>query len=418
MRSLLIGAALSVAGVVSAGSAGFLDVSTGTHEITSGSTLAYMVARGDAVVTLSGGVISSAHETGLSGAQAGSDYGTGAVVAGVVGVGAAQVQLNSGTVVGSVAALGSSNVWVGADASVRDAMAHENGTLTFHGSPDEGAWYIESYGDSTVYVRGGLLRFGAFAYDDSVMAITGGANEGGVSAYSRSYVEIVDGVVRGEVESRDASACLVRGGRVDGDATSAGHSRFTLGGGSVGSVRAGSREPFVMTGGVVRDGVRVETAFDASGGSINGVVSSDAGVARFDVRYVVYDHDDDPVTASVPLAFGDSETVVIHPGDPRLRPIAGGLGEGMAGLRVVWFDGSESVFDFRGGSVDAAWSGRLEFHRSSLVEDLNADGGVDVLDLALFLGQFGGTGTADFNGDGGVDVLDLVRFLQAWANDR
>ncbi len=47
-------------------------------------------------------------------------------------------------------------------------------------------------------------------------------------------------------------------------------------------------------------------------------------------------------------------------------------------------------------------------------EDLNGDRVVDVLDLLILLGAWGGGGAADINGDGVVDVLDLLQLLGAW----
>jgi hypothetical protein len=47
-------------------------------------------------------------------------------------------------------------------------------------------------------------------------------------------------------------------------------------------------------------------------------------------------------------------------------------------------------------------------------EDLNGDGVVDVEDLLILLGNFGGSGDGDINDDGVVDVQDLLALLGAW----
>ena len=46
--------------------------------------------------------------------------------------------------------------------------------------------------------------------------------------------------------------------------------------------------------------------------------------------------------------------------------------------------------------------------------DLNGDGFVNGADLALLLGQWGGSGTADLTGDGIVNGADLAILLGAW----
>ena len=46
--------------------------------------------------------------------------------------------------------------------------------------------------------------------------------------------------------------------------------------------------------------------------------------------------------------------------------------------------------------------------------DLNGDGVVNGADLAILLGQWGGSGSADLNGDGVVNGADLALLLGAW----
>jgi hypothetical protein len=46
--------------------------------------------------------------------------------------------------------------------------------------------------------------------------------------------------------------------------------------------------------------------------------------------------------------------------------------------------------------------------------DLDASGAVDAADLAVLLGQWGGTGTADLDSNGTVDAADLAVLLGAW----
>jgi hypothetical protein len=46
--------------------------------------------------------------------------------------------------------------------------------------------------------------------------------------------------------------------------------------------------------------------------------------------------------------------------------------------------------------------------------DLDHDGSVGAADLAILLGQWGGTGSADFDGDGDVGAADLAILLGLW----
>ena len=47
--------------------------------------------------------------------------------------------------------------------------------------------------------------------------------------------------------------------------------------------------------------------------------------------------------------------------------------------------------------------------------DLNGDGTVNASDLALLLGNWGGTGASDINGDGATNAADLALLLSAWS---
>jgi len=49
-----------------------------------------------------------------------------------------------------------------------------------------------------------------------------------------------------------------------------------------------------------------------------------------------------------------------------------------------------------------------------IVGDLNGDGVVNAADLAILLGQWGGSGNADLNNDGVVNAADLAILLGAW----
>ena len=55
-----------------------------------------------------------------------------------------------------------------------------------------------------------------------------------------------------------------------------------------------------------------------------------------------------------------------------------------------------------------------ECEAGGIAGDLNGDGVVNAADLAIVLGQWGGTGTADLNGDGVVNAADLAVVLGAW----
>lgn len=66
-------------------------------------------------------------------------------------------------------------------------------------------------------------------------------------------------------------------------------------------------------------------------------------------------------------------------------------------------------------SGSGSMSVEFEYFRDNLtpftpVEDVNADGEINILDLVLVAGAFEETDSeADVNGDGVVNVLDLVR---------
>ncbi|MGA0872118.1 MAG: hypothetical protein ACO3SJ_04510, partial [Phycisphaerales bacterium] len=66
-------------------------------------------------------------------------------------------------------------------------------------------------------------------------------------------------------------------------------------------------------------------------------------------------------------------------------------------------------------SDDAGTSASLELiEASSGSPDLNGDGIVSGADLALLLGNFGGSGLGDLDGSGEVDGADLAILLGAW----
>ena len=46
--------------------------------------------------------------------------------------------------------------------------------------------------------------------------------------------------------------------------------------------------------------------------------------------------------------------------------------------------------------------------------DLDCNGTINAADLAVLLGNWGGSGAGDINGDGGVDATDLAALLGAW----
>ena len=60
-------------------------------------------------------------------------------------------------------------------------------------------------------------------------------------------------------------------------------------------------------------------------------------------------------------------------------------------------------------------SATIDLTGSSMPADLNDDGQVDGLDLALMLANWGGSGTGDINGDGQVDGVDLAALLAGWS---
>lgn len=414
MRVWAIAAAVGAAAWAVAGGPAFLDVSTGSHEVAEGQRLDYVVARGDAVVTVSGGEVAGTinvpeaeHTRGVTG--------------GVVATGGAQVILDGGLIRRAVIAAGRSNVWIGRRADVRDVYATGRASVTLESPHERELQDVKSDGAGVLIVRDGRFAGGLFAFADSSLFLTNGDVAESLYAFESSRVELLGGRVRADVGGFNASEVVIAGGYVDGGVVSYDDARVTLDGGSVFAVTPNSTEPFVMTSGEARKGVEAGTDFVASGGIINGVVWQDGHVRRFEVRRAFYDHDADPATPRAPIEFDSSGIARIESGDPRLNmtTLDSKLVAELHDVSVTWLDGSSTEFDYRAIVRDGAWSGRLEFVRSTIPEDLNQDGGIDVLDLSLFLGQFGSAGgSADFNGDGLVDVLDLVRFLQAWDNER
>lgn len=429
MRVWTIAAAACLCGTAPGGFIGFLDVSTGTHDVPLGTEYRYAVARGDAVLIISGGLVLSGFEieplpddrTGERGLSPGSPDLFGSIVA----TDDASVIFDSGRVGFPVVGAGRSNVWVGPDAEVFEVHARERSVVTVERDEADPPVELVCFESGTLIFRGGEC-FRTYARDSSSLFVTDGEFFDDLNSFETSRVVMSGGTVRAWAESWDESEFVISDGYVQDVAESNDDSSFTLEGGSVGWVWSRSSRPFVMTGGEVRMGVTADGDFIASGGTIggdlavgNGIGSAPPPVARFHVRSVRYDHDADAGTPSVSMVFDEDGLIVIEDGDARLR-VEGehpNVFLGLAGIAVVWEDGSAAQFDFSVRRPQQGWSGRIEFVRSTVPEDLNHDGGIDVLDLAIFLGQFGGTGTADFNGDGGVDLLDLVRFLQAWEDD-
>ena len=60
-------------------------------------------------------------------------------------------------------------------------------------------------------------------------------------------------------------------------------------------------------------------------------------------------------------------------------------------------------------------SATIDLTGASMPADLNDDGTVDGLDLALMLANWGGSGTGDINSDGTVDGIDLAALLAGWS---
>jgi len=65
-----------------------------------------------------------------------------------------------------------------------------------------------------------------------------------------------------------------------------------------------------------------------------------------------------------------------------------------------------------GGSNDADGDGIPD--ECQCQADLDGDGVVDINDILILIGQFGGPGSADLDGDGAVDADDLLLVLGAW----
>jgi len=77
--------------------------------------------------------------------------------------------------------------------------------------------------------------------------------------------------------------------------------------------------------------------------------------------------------------------------------------------------GSVSLAQYLPGAEGAVTAGVLVPEAPVLVGDINGDGVVDGVDLALLLGAWGaGPGPADLNDDGNVDGVDLALLLGNW----
>jgi subtilisin-like proprotein convertase family protein len=76
-------------------------------------------------------------------------------------------------------------------------------------------------------------------------------------------------------------------------------------------------------------------------------------------------------------------------------------------------NGVPDVDDIAGGQSDDA-DGDGVPDECDCVGDLDGDAIVDVNDLLILIGQFGGPGSADLDGDGLVDADDLLIVLGAW----
>ncbi len=376
-----------------------VDVSEGVHTVKDGESYTHAVARGAARLLFSGGTVTGFTLEALSPEHAaGSAYGHAEALAGVISTDTARVVIDAGDFT-SVMSIGGSDLWFGPGAGALGAYAHESSTLTVQGG-ERAFGEIGAFGQSRILYRTGVTVGDLSARDSSEAIVTGGEIRGDLRAHESSYIEFYDGVV-------------LSGLRAEGDA------RVEMLGGVVGRVVADSTQALIMHGGEAQNSVEVRSGarVHITGGVIGETLSVDfsgvGGEAVLDVRLAFYDHDGDPTTRKVELDFDESEEIVLDADDARFHDADDGVRE-LRGLRVRWEDDSESVFDVRAFTQDAN-AGRLVLRRSSIPEDLNHDGGIDVLDYALFLGEFGSEGgIADFNGDGMVDVLDLVRFLQAW----
>jgi len=403
MKAWLVGVAGVACGVAVAGPGVVFDVSSGSHEIMAGDVYDYAVARGDAVVTISGGEIVSSAEFMVFPSEGGGSED--AFEASVVGDGAAQLVIDGGVISGAVFAIGMSDVWIGPGASAGEYRADEHGTLTIQGTPEgsgEGV-FVRASGRSRVFVRDG--DFEGLEADDATVFVSGGAFEtAGVSGYGE--LEVTGGTFSGGLVVEEFGTLRVVDGRQSSMVSARDESVLEISGGSVRRAVSVTTEPMRMSGGEVREGVNA-WILEMTGGDI-GLRALVEQYARLTVRSIAYDHDNNPGTPAQMLGFDHTGVLRIEEDDPRL--IAGTL----RGATIVWADGSETSFDLALSTISEADS-YFEFVRATQPEDLNQDGGVDVLDLSIFLGAFGtDNAAADFNDDGGVDVLDLTRFLQAW----
>jgi hypothetical protein len=110
--------------------------------------------------------------------------------------------------------------------------------------------------------------------------------------------------------------------------------------------------------------------------------------------------------ASLPAAIGATAGEIVLSIDGAGLPAGGWFGT----IEIEVSDENIPGEHFAALAVELAISAEPAGHPA----DLNGDGFVNGADLALLLGQWGGSGTADLTGDGIVNGADLAILLGAW----
>ncbi|MBL9119370.1 MAG: hypothetical protein JNL80_05615 [Phycisphaerae bacterium] len=97
-----------------------------------------------------------------------------------------------------------------------------------------------------------------------------------------------------------------------------------------------------------------------------------------------------------------------------LAEIVVDVGDDALGVFDIVFGPATALSDPDGFEVPGIWFGATV--TALPTPDLNNDGAVDAMDLAILLGQWGlcSSTCADFNGDGEVDAMDLSMLLGEW----
>ena len=160
---------------------------------------------------------------------------------------------------------------------------------------------------------------------------------------------------------------------------------------------------------------------DRSGRSFSLPIPAGVGITNAGFKDIHYHSSDpyDPTNWTLSISDGaitwTGGTYAVNPNSNALR---------FATLYNFWFDAdtapttaNATIGLFKPGAAGSADSVIVAIGSPSApmnLADLNGDGFVSGLDLAILLGNWGGSGIGDINGSGTVDGMDLSYLLSAW----